>query len=73
MDQINEHSDSDSWEKGKVELDSSDLPTFYEIKVEDLPPSGKKAQNIFFLGKYSDIFICRWPRMSLFFPFLNST
>ena len=34
---------------------TTDLPTFYEIKAEDLPPFGKKTQMIFMLGKYSDI------------------
>ena len=33
-----------------------DLPTFFEIKAEDLPPFGKKTRKIFLLGKYSDIF-----------------
>ena len=33
----------------------ADLPTFYEIKAEDLPPFGKKTRKIFMLGKYSDI------------------
>ena len=33
----------------------SDLPTFYEIKAEDLPPFGKKPQKIFMLGKFNDI------------------
>ena len=47
----------------------AELPTFYEIKAEDLPPFGKKTRKIFLLGKYSDIFICWWHRMSLFFPF----
>ena len=37
----------------------TDLPTFYQIKAEDLPLFGKKTRKIFLLGKYSDIFICR--------------
>ena len=32
----------------------ADLPTFYEIKAEDLP-FGKKTRKIFMLGKLSDI------------------
>ena len=32
-----------------------DLPTFYEIKAEDLLPFGKKTWKIFMLRKYSDI------------------
>ena len=42
-----------------LEKVSTDLPTFYEIKAEDLTPFGKKTQNVFLLGKYSDIFICQ--------------
>ena len=33
---------------------NTDLPTFYEIKAEDLPPFGKKAEDFKF-EKYSDI------------------
>ena len=34
---------------------AADIPTFYEIKAEDLPPFGKKTRKIFMLGKYSNI------------------
>ena len=33
----------------------TDLPTFYEIKVEDLPHFGTKKRKIFMLEKYIDI------------------
>ena len=33
----------------------ADLPTFYEIKAEDLPPFGKKTQKIFMLEQDSNI------------------
>ena len=42
-----------------LEKVSTDLPTFYELKAEDLPPFGKKTRKIFLLEKYSDIFLCR--------------
>ena len=28
-----------------------DLPTFYEIKADNLPPLGKNTRKIFMLGK----------------------
>ena len=33
----------------------TDLPTFYEIMADDLPPFGKKTWKIFILRKNSDI------------------
>ena len=44
----------------KVREDSvfiTDLPTFYAIKAEDLPPFNKKMRKIFVLGKYSDFYL----------------
>ena len=38
---------ADTWATG--------LPTYYEMKAEDLPPFGKKMRKIFMLGKFSDI------------------
>ena len=32
-------------------LSSADLPTFYEIKAEDLPRFGEKTRKIFMFGK----------------------
>ena len=33
----------------------TDLPTFYEIEAEDLPPFGKKTRKFIMIRKYSDI------------------
>ena len=48
---------------------AADLPTFYEIKAEDLPPFGQKTRKIFMLGKYSDILSADDTELAHVFPF----
>ena len=47
----------------------SELPTFYEIKAEDLPPFGENPRKIFMLEKNSDILSAGDTEWAYFFNF----